>query len=1556
MRPDRPLPPTLLTACLAASLCLTATAAQPHATVTFAETSPATGDQQQVTAIGLRAAAAPAAASQVIVLVDTSATQTGIHRERSLEALSGILGSARPADRFTVAAVDVASVPLCEGFHPAGSDTLREAVRKLDARTPLGSTDIVAGLEQAVAQFDGDGPRTIIYIGNGPGLGGVDPDEFARVVDMLRSSHVAVSSLGIGPRVNWQCLAAMVANSGGMVSIPHEDDDVKLAATKLGTQAVASVVWPVGMALESQSPDGGLRMLPTRLPPLRADRDSIILIEGDLRDAKLEVSLGKPESPVNVTLPIPATEPEPKNAYLAELARNARSSDGLFLPVVGREGLALARNVIRGEATKLAALAVQAGDTGGSVSAARLAEASLRRDPTNKEAAVIHEAALRQPAGTAALPEPLPAGGNDDELLEVDRQRHVRGQLLERDAAVRTRAARELLTTNPDQAREELKALQQELRASQDLDPAPRERLLAQVEMRIREAIVRAREKTERDLAMERRESAGRARARLTTDLQRREDKILQLTEKYNALVDEGIRIGYAQAENYPAVISGESVIGVEVPTTAFVEAARLAGDEIERLAPRLAASPGVPMTARMLGRTAPLVAQIMHYDAANWRIRRDQQRGFMDVLRMADAAAIPFADEPPIIYPSPEKWQDITKMREKYKSVDLAKPGSQEQAIYKALETPVARWDFNDSPLRDVQRAVADEFRIPVAIDTKALEDAGMDLDLPVTQSVSGISLKAALRRLLSTVDLAYIVKDEQLLITTKEAAGEFLVVKVYPVADLVLPVDPGSGLNPFQTGGGLGGSNSINSGQNAGGGQGGAAGGQGGGGGGGNLGGFCWVAREVYGVHDPRWLLFRAWLTTEAPEWLFDLYAHHGEAFAEWLRPRPAAKRLVRVAMDLVLTGRHGADVGGVLQVTGARARLADRSFSAVVPVAATIDPEPGPSPKTSTRHRKGLPADVLGADDLRAALAAYLPPVATKIAAPNADASSREAEARDLANRLACLRQSAADLGEAKDFRRAADLIAAAISCGHAEPWMYESLAIALEASGAPRPEVERALLSAADFASSPSELMQLAYYMARFGSETQAVRICRRVVRADPTNREAYALAMTLADQSDDIDTLRWACPGVLGHDWPASQAAVATRAARLAEAKIKQLHAEGKAEVAKKFKTAVDAALVRDLVIDLSWTGDADIDMVVLEPSGSVCSVSSDRSIAGGTLLADGEAGGDDTTHRERYVVSAAFPGEYRVLIRRAWGKVAADTVTTETTIHRGTSNEKSMRGQIRLGADDNVLAVILPEGRRTEPLLDAQIAQAVAAQQSLGRSVLALQLATITDPQAYASMGESRSTGSPPVPPIPGLPFTRRGAVGYQPVISTLPEGVNLFARAVISADRRYVRITAVPLFSGVGQVTTFNFATGGTANTTAVSAGGGAAGGGAGAGGAAGGAGGAAGGAGGAAGGAGGAAGGAGGAAGGAGGAGNVAAGAGGLCWVAREVYGHDDPRWMLFRDWLTTDAPQWLLHAYLTHGEEFAAWVHDRPAMKAVLRVAMDRAIADRLPVVGH
>lgn len=51
-----------------------------------------------------------------------------------------------------------------------------------------------------------------------------------------------------------------------------------------------------------------------------------------------------------------------------------------------------------------------------------------------------------------------------------------------------------------------------------------------------------------------------------------------------------------------------------------------------------------------------------------------------------------------------------------------------------------------------------------------------------------------------------------------------------------------------------------------------------------------------------------------------------------------------------------------------------------------------------------------------------------------------------------------------------------------------------------------------------------------------------------------------------------------------------------------------------------------------------------------------------------------------------------------------------------------------------------------------------------------------------------------------------------RPVVGYSPVIVIVPQGVGMGVSAVVSADRRYVRIGTSPMFSSVGQVYIFNY------------------------------------------------------------------------------------------------------------------------------------------------
>jgi hypothetical protein len=64
--------------------------------------------------------------------------------------------------------------------------------------------------------------------------------------------------------------------------------------------------------------------------------------------------------------------------------------------------------------------------------------------------------------------------------------------------------------------------------------------------------------------------------------------------------------------------------------------------------------------------------------------------------------------------------------------------------------------------------------------------------------------------------------------------------------------------------------------------------------------------------------------------------------------------------------------------------------------------------------------------------------------------------------------------------------------------------------------------------------------------------------------------------------------------------------------------------------------------------------------------------------------------------------------------------------------------------------------------------------------------------------------------------------------------------------------------------------------------------------------------------------------------------------------CWVAREVYGANNPKWKRFRTWLLTRAPKWFHDFYCKYGAQFAEFISDKPRTKGLIRRWMDSRIA--------
>ena len=157
----------------------------------------------------------------------------------------------------------------------------------------------------------------------------------------------------------------------------------------------------------------------------------------------------------------------------------------------------------------------------------------------------------------------------------------------------------------------------------------------------------------------------------------------------------------------------------------------------------------------------------------------RNVQRLATRVYPVADLVAVPKGDRP-IFYPDPETWRLLTERRKKSKAVDLTEQGPTEAKILAALDEKTDL-DFTDQSLMDVIDYLKNRHDIEIQLDARALTDAGLGTDPPITRRIKGITLRSALKLVLSEFDLTYVIRNDVLMITSKTVAEELLAMRLY-------------------------------------------------------------------------------------------------------------------------------------------------------------------------------------------------------------------------------------------------------------------------------------------------------------------------------------------------------------------------------------------------------------------------------------------------------------------------------------------------------------------------------------------------------------------------------------------------------------------------------------------------------------------------------------------------------------------------------------------------------------------------------------------------------
>lgn len=121
-----------------------------------------------------------------------------------------------------------------------------------------------------------------------------------------------------------------------------------------------------------------------------------------------------------------------------------------------------------------------------------------------------------------------------------------------------------------------------------------------------------------------------------------------------------------------------------------------------------------------------------------------------------------------------------------------VADPVPAEVRIQGVLVQPTTV-EFVATPLSEVAQFLGHRHGIPILFDQPALEDLGCGTDTPVTLNIHGVSLASVLSLVLEPLDLDWLIRNEVLLITSRDEVANLLKAKVYPLAELLKAMSGG-------------------------------------------------------------------------------------------------------------------------------------------------------------------------------------------------------------------------------------------------------------------------------------------------------------------------------------------------------------------------------------------------------------------------------------------------------------------------------------------------------------------------------------------------------------------------------------------------------------------------------------------------------------------------------------------------------------------------------------------------------------------------------------------
>ena len=782
---------------------------------------PLTGDEHFALQLKATLPAGPTRARDVVVVIDTTASQAGRPLQNARLVLAELAKAARPDDRFDVWTVNTPETTrsLTHGFQSVKNPKVHEAVEYLAKKEyAAGAADLKNGLRNVLRAFDQQTTRqhVILFLGDGESCLNPlsDADRAALAADMA-SHQAAFFAVPLGNRLDPSNLHGLASATGGAVVRLLGEESPEKFLPKLTAAFNAPIFYPTKTTYSGEVTEA----MPTRLPPLRGDAPTLVagLLKAGAKSVGVtaEGSIGGQRHTLTISEAVPA--PDAVNYFLVGLIHQWQSADRAAPALIRADrSLALSYEQTRLARDELLTQAHWALSQNQLDAAGKLFQSAYKLDPTDNEPksglkvvdrlkdgqitreqlrqqlsdpkqiavrfangtnnrltegqlAKLEGGNEQQPAPESPpVASPVPAAPAGADLLEQQRRRMaVQEQQVKQVVDEVIAKAKRELASDPDVAYDLLKRQLTSVRENTDLGDRVRATLASQLEGALRAAVADGTRVREAQRAELQRTLLNEARRSADVALSNEQEMIRERIRAFGVLMNQA---RFEEAYKEALVLQQEQISkGRQVPVAAIA--------------------------AYQMGLNA---ANLREFD----ELRRQKEDRYLLTMLLVDKSSVPFADEPPVAFPPASTWRELTALRkDKYDAVGLE--GSQARNALKirdTLNSPITlEKEVPPSPLKDVLDFFSDKFGLTFIVDVQAFEQAGAgggrnvqdtQVNLP---KMPGVTLGTAMRFLLAQINGTYIIRRDYIEITTNDRAIAEKAVRAYPVADLVIPIPNG-------------------------------------------------------------------------------------------------------------------------------------------------------------------------------------------------------------------------------------------------------------------------------------------------------------------------------------------------------------------------------------------------------------------------------------------------------------------------------------------------------------------------------------------------------------------------------------------------------------------------------------------------------------------------------------------------------------------------------------------------------------------------------------------